>query len=127
MLVINKVMLCFLLLLCIAYTSPAHAETCGWKNTELESITNEYTVIGNKIYIRSDQLHITDEGIFILINGKQVFVQQLNFDENGIYCLTEHLDKITDKCYNGHKIWCKQCFGCIVRYCKFRCICVTWE
>jgi hypothetical protein len=43
----------------------------------------------------------------------------INCDEHGIYCLKEHLDKITDKCQNGHKIWCGRCGGCVVRECLF--------
>lgn len=92
-----------------------------------ETYLEEYRVVGNKVYILKDQLFISDSNMFIYIHGEKVFVNQIKFDENGIYCFIEDLDKITDKCYNNHKIWCKQCWGCAVRYCKFRCKCVTWE
>ncbi len=88
---------------------------------------NEYRIEGDKIHIHPSQLTITNEGIFIIVQGEHVLVHQLNCDENGIYCLMEHLDKITDECYNRHKIWCGRCGGCAVRWCKFRCKCVEWE
>jgi len=115
----------FILLFCfLAFT--AHAENF-WHTLDMEHVDNEYRIEGDKVYIQPNQLNITDEGIFIALHGDQVLVRQLNCDENGIYCLMECLDKITDKCYNGHKIWCTRCWGCLVRYCKFRCKCVEWE
>lgn len=117
----------FLLLLLYFANSTLVLATITCLGEAAETILNEYEVIGNKIYIQPDQLHITYGGIFIFIQGEQVFVQQINCDESGIYCLTAHLDKITDKCYNGHKIWCTRCWGCVVRECLFRCKCVEWH
>ncbi|HEY4832253.1 MAG TPA: hypothetical protein VIH61_06820, partial [Waddliaceae bacterium] len=87
----------------------------------------EYEVVDNKVYIQPDQLFITSEGIFLFVQGVQVLVNQLNCDDHGIYCLVDQLDTITDKCKNGHKIWCKRCFGCVVRECLFHCKCVEWK
>src|ERR1700722_3492161 len=97
----------FMLGLFFANSAHVFAEIPCRKDVEgLETILDEYRVTGNKIYIQPEQLHITNGGIFIFIQSEQVLVRQLNCDENGIYCLTEHLDKITNKCYNQHPIWC---------------------
>jgi hypothetical protein len=125
---IVKIVSFFVLLLCLIISIPVIAEENVLKNNaQLESTFREYKVLGNKIYITPDQLHFTNDSIYIYVQDETVFIQQLSCDENGIYCLTEHLDTITDKCTNGHKIWCLECWGCPVRYCKFRCKCVTWE
>lgn len=117
----------FLLILLLCFAQTLLAEH-GWHALGADDhILSEYRIEGDKIYIQPNQLNITNEGIFVIVQGEQVLVPQLNCDENGTYCLMEYLDKITDKCYNGHKIWCKRCLGCVVRYCKFRCKCVEWE
>lgn len=81
----------------------------------------------DKIYIQPGQVHVSQEGIFIFENEELIRIEQLNCDENGIYFFVTELDKITDKCPNGHKIWCGRCGSCVTRWCKFRCKCVEWE
>ena len=125
---IGKFLSFFVLLCHLVISVPVIAEEPGLKNdAQLKTAFAKYKVLGNKIYITPDQLHFTNDSIYIYVQDKVVFIQQLSCDENGIYCLTEHLDTITDKCTNGHKILCLQCWGCHVRYCKFRCSCVAWE
>lgn len=114
------------LVLCLTHITWMEA-TCSNNVNTYNSFSNEYSEVLDKIYIQPFQLEITDEGIFILIQDEKVLVRQLSCDENGIYFQTEHLDTITDKCKNGHKIWCGRCGGCAVRWCKFRCKCVEWE
>ena len=115
-------------LLCFFNPYLAFEKTNCWADAErLESTFSEYIVIENKIYIHPDQLYITNKGIFIFIHGEQIIVHQLNCNENGIYCLIEHLDSISGQCKNKHPIWCKRCWGCVVKWCKFRCKCVEWE
>lgn len=81
---------------------------------------------GRKVYIQPNQILISEDGIFVLDNEELVSISQLNHDENGMY-IVRRPDKITDKCANGHKMWCGRCGGCVIRWCKFRCICVEWE
>ncbi len=110
---------CFCPILC-------SANECS-SNGLSHSVLHEYEVIGNKVYIQPEQLSIMHEGIYLIIQGKPVLVSQLNCDEKGIYCFIEYLDTISDKCYNGHKIWCTRCWGCVVRECNFHCKCVAWN
>lgn len=123
-----KFFLCSIFCFC-----PLFCEAGEWLDNDLpidvysEYDVCEYEVVGNKVYIQPEQLSIVHNGIYILIQGEPIFVCQLNCDENGIYCLIEHLDSITGQCKNKHPIWCKRCWGCIVRWCKFRCKCVEWE
>lgn len=117
----------FLLILLLNFAHPLCAENCRHRFDVTEHIFSEYQFEEDKIYIQPHQLTITNEGIFIIVQGELILVRQLNCDEKGIYCLIEHLDKITDKCQNGHKMWCGRCGGCVVKWCKFRCKCVEWE
>jgi hypothetical protein len=114
-----KILLCSLFCLCHFF--------CEARAFHGDSIPCEFEIVENKIYIQPEQILITHEGIFVLIEGAQVLVRQLNCDERGLFCFAEDLDKITDKCPNGHKIWCGRCGGCVTRWCKFRCKCVEWE
>ena len=117
-----KVFLCGFLC-CSSFLSEAHKY--GDPISFIDLI--EYEVVEDRIYIQPEQLFITHEGIYIFIQGEQVFVRQLNCDESGIYCMIGDLDKITDKCPNGHKMWCRRCYGCVTRWCKYRCKCAEWE
>lgn len=80
-----------------------------------------------KTYICPEQIVVSNDGIFIFDNTSWLRVSQINCDMHGIYYRSERVDKITDKCPNGHKMWCGRCGGCVVRWCKFRCRCVEWE
>ncbi len=111
-----KIVLCGIFCFCSNFCYAAESD-----------MLSDYNVVGDRIYIHPEQLLINHDGIFIFIDGDKVLVRQLNCDENGIFCFIEDVDKITDKCPNGHKMWCGRCGGCVVRYCKFRCICVEWE
>ena len=94
----------------------------------VSSDLDEYELVWDRIYIQPEQLFISNEGIFLFIQGSQVLVHQLNCDGYGIYCRLEQLDKITeDRCYNKHPIWCRRCHGCVVRECPFHCKCVEWN
>lgn len=120
---IFKLVLCCFLYLGVCNNDAAHCSTqCLSSNTLEGSKENK-----DKIYIQPEQIHISQEGIFIFDNEKCLRIEQLNCDENGIYVFATELDKITDKCPNGHKIWCGRCGGCVTRWCKFRCKCVEWE
>lgn len=81
----------------------------------------------DKVYVRPEHIHLSTKGIFVLTDTGRMHIEQLNCDENGIYYVVNKIDKITDKCPNGHKIWCLRCGGCVTRWCKFRCKCVEWE
>jgi len=113
-------------LICINF-QPLSADQCS--NIRIEKkISQECSIVGNKVYIQPQQLQIVNEGIFLHVQNEKFLIQQLNFDEKGIYCWIELLsDRISDECYNQHKIWCWTCLGCVVRYCPFRCKCVEWD
>jgi len=57
-----------------------------------------------KIYVRTSQILISDEGIYVVDDGEYIPIPQLNYDENGLYYIARKPDTITDKCTNGHKI-----------------------
>ena len=115
-------------LCCILCLSPFFSSAEEFSHDNLPSNALEYNEgPEEKVYIQPEQIYISYDGIFIFDSEGWAHVQQLNCDENGVYYFTENLDKITDKCPNGHKIWCNRCGGCVTRWCKFRCVCVEWE
>lgn len=84
-----------------------------------------------KTYIRSSDLHITDERMYLYdINEGYLPVDAIFSDDCGIYVikLKESMkpEVADDKCFNKHKIWCWRCLGCANVYCRFRCKCVEW-
>lgn len=82
---VSRSIIVLFLLLCMKCTGLAH----DWANNmAVDSCLNEYHVESEKIYIQPDQLHINNQGIYILIQGELMFVSQLNCDEGGLYCLT---------------------------------------
>lgn len=81
----------------------------------------------DRIYVDPEQISISNDGLFVLTDAGRERIDQLNCDENGIYYVVNKIDKIIDKCPNGHKIWCRRCGGYVTRWCKFRCKCVEWE
>jgi len=76
-------------------------------------------------YLSSEQIHLEKGRIIVLFENVEAEVSQLNADENGIYIFGETIKPAHFGF--GHKVWCMQCIGCVVRYCKGRCTCVTWE
>lgn len=124
----KKTYILFVFVLIFVNFSLLLADECSNNRIIDEKISKECTIAGNKIYIKPHQLKIGNEGIFLLVQEEKFLIQQLNFDEDGIYCLVEFLSgEATNKCFNLHDIWCWSCRGCLVRYCKFRCKCVEWD
>ena len=80
-----------------------------------------------KIYLETHQIHIEEGRIAVLIDDQLIEISQLNCDADGLYVILA--DKIGPAvCLNGHAIWCWQCKGCSVRWCRVgRCKCVAWE
>lgn len=117
-----------LLFFCFFSLSPLVSSAANYSPDCISSNTldDNKVVARDKIYIMPEQIYISQEGIFIFDKEAWIRVEQLNWDENGMYCFGM-LDKIIDKCPNGHKIWCGRCGGCVTRWCKFRCKCVEWE
>lgn len=75
-----------------------------------------------KLYITSDQLVLSDYGIFVLLENadgylSKILVPQVNWDENGLFVAREYLpDPQAAWCRNGHKA-CDRCYRCNVRSC----------
>lgn len=123
---IFKILLCFVF--CLAPLI-SHSEEYLYDHSSCSvlDVLEDNEEVPGKIYIQPEQIFISHDGIFIFDNVGWARVHQLNCDEIGIYYFSEKLDKITDKCPNGHKIWCGRCGVCVTRWCKFRCKCVEWE
>ncbi|MDP1835528.1 MAG: hypothetical protein Q8K75_06310 [Chlamydiales bacterium] len=119
--------LVLLLYLLNMFFYPALSQACDHDNT-LAMIAMEYKIVDNRIYLDPTQLLITNDGIFIFVNGQRTSTGKIAWDENGIYCLVEDLemDRITDRCRFGHKVWCQYCWGCVVRDCPEHCRCMAW-
>lgn len=84
----------------------------------------------DKVYISSDQLICSDNGIFILLqdsNGilAKTSVPQVNYDDNGLFVLATNipLPQALMRCPNGHPRVCPKqgCMGCGNSKCPHRC------
>jgi hypothetical protein len=74
--------------------------------------------VQQKYYITQDQLQITENGIFVNIEGTSCFVavHSLYCDADGLY-----IQAIREPSC-GHGIYCNACGGCNQR-CPYRCKC----
>ena len=78
-----------------------------------------------KVYVSPEDIHITDRGIYWYDCAGITLVDAVFFDNQGLYIIKKP-SEVTDKCINGHRIWCWNCLGCAIPICKFRCKCVEW-
>ena len=65
-----------------------------------------------KINLYKHNHFITDKKTILKIKNKYFFVKKIQKDSYGIFCYVKDLDRITDRCFNGHKIYCVECWGC---------------
>lgn len=84
-----------------------------------------------KVYISSADLQITDQGIYLYDPAHGYLqIEAVFFDNLGLYTiqLKRPDEEATNKCPNGHAIWCYNpyCRGCAFAWCKFRCKCAEW-
>lgn len=86
---------------------------------------------GHRIYIQPNQVILSQNSIFVVVNNEKIFVNQLGCDESGLYFMSHFLNlpkkPTKERCTNNHTIWCKACSGCVFRYCRSRCKCVSWK
>jgi hypothetical protein len=83
----------------------------------------DQSIVGDRIYIASEDLLITKYGIFLMSSGEALPLTAIYVDSQGIYIKKE--DKIYDTCLNGHKIYHQACGGCANWWCAFRCKCCS--
>jgi len=92
--------------LCCSFVAKPHWDISTKKGQEeWEKVQKE------KIYISSDQIKITPEGMYVLFNGEPFQVAEILQDENGIY--VRHLGFYW-RCKNGHPNppWNLVCWVC---------------
>lgn len=99
-----------------------------WGNAFAQIINFEEKI--DKIYISSDKILVTEKGIFVLFEGNdstltKVAVQQVNYDDNGMFVQVEHipLPLALERCGRWHLSSCSRCLGCDVSGCPFQCKC----
>ncbi len=93
-----------------------------------QDVFYETDYINSKVYITSDQLVVSDKGLFVLLEDAsglltKTLVPQVNYDENGLFISAEHLPspQVLERCPKGHVASCPKCFRCQVSSCRFRC------
>lgn len=83
----------------------------------------------DKIYISPEQVIISQEGLFLVIDSTVYAIEQLNADASGIYVdvsFTYVANYVVNKgrsCKNGHMAICKTCKGCSSETCRYGCKC----
>jgi len=97
---IFKLILCCFLYLGVCNSGAAHCSTQCLPSKTLDGSKENK----DKIYIQPEQIHLSQEGIFIFDNEECLRIEQLNCDENGIYIFATELDKITDICMKMRRI-----------------------
>ena len=82
-----------------------------------------------KVYISSDQIVCSDRGLFLLLEIEEgslakILVPQINWDENGLFVLAEHIPLPQAAwCRLGHPA-CNKCYRCDVPGCpSYGCKC----
>jgi hypothetical protein len=76
-----------------------------------------------KIYVSHDQIVMTDQGIFLLVEEDSIPISELRCDASGIY-IPSIMAWTKEKCPNGHDITCRRCYGCNWRRkCVYACDC----
>ena len=121
--ILTNFFLLFLLVFCSTLSANCHKEKSNSTISFNEINFSEFEVIGDKVYIRLDQMLIEEGGIFVKIQGTCHRVSQLNSDAHGLYISPLSMCEIRNTCWNGHKIWCWRCGGCGFGPCPFRCKC----
>lgn len=73
-----------------------------------ESITE---VVGDNLYLDCDYVDVTDEGIFVLVEGHVVRINNLSVDDHGVFTSLEKLKKtLKGKCKKcGEKTYLGVC------------------
>lgn len=74
---------------------------------------------GKKIYVSTDQIVITENGILAYVNESKTPIpgKTLSFDEDGMY-----IKEWKGPCWL-HDLWCNRCGGCGVLLCPMNCSC----
>lgn len=114
---LSKLMLFVSLVLCFANVAQVFAEITSFGDL------NEFEVLGEKIYVQPEQVQIANEGILIQSLENSFFVNQLNYDLQGLFFLTSDILQCNIKCPNGHMKTCRNCNGCNGWSCRYRCRC----
>jgi hypothetical protein len=79
-----------------------------------------------RINVSSDELLITEHGIFLMKFGQVLPLTAIYADVQGLYIKAPKLeDKIYNTCPNGHEIYHQYCQGCANWWCHFRCKCYS--
>lgn len=88
----------------------------------------EFTTDDDKVYISSDQLVCSDNGIFVLLESAdrllaKISVSQVQFDAYGLFVLNSNIPapQAVMRCPKGHPCTCPKCFSCRVPSCPYRC------
>jgi len=92
---------------------PVFSCTCEW-NKRHEAKTEE-----RKIYVRVDQVTLTEDGIIVLLdNGEDIVASTLGHDAQGLYVKSWKVE------CPYHDLDCGHCYGCYpTNRCAFRCKC----
>jgi len=78
-----------------------------------------------KIYVKPEEIKITENGIFYVKNEVILPIYSIHFDAEGFYIEYLDMDGIWDTCQNGHKIYHQYCGGCAIWGCPFICKCFS--
>ena len=97
---------------------------------ELTTNYDSQQTIERRINISSDDLLITEEGIYFIKSGEALPVRAVFADLDGLYIIESALntgrqDRIWNTCDNGHDIYHPACGGCGFWWCNFRCKCYS--
>lgn len=91
-------------------------------NANEKNNSNEYSSVSDeRIYILSEQILITDAGIFLLSDDGILPIPQLNADEQGLFVCKQEQYSVTKGC--NHPKRCDNCPGCCHPDCFNRCRC----
>lgn len=122
-----------LLVLSLGLLSPAlfsHEKYLGSEELYIEVDCSDLNCIDEKIYLTTDQVVLSDCGIYILLKdvyGSLVKVQvpQLGGNEIGLYISTEFIPspQVIMRCPNFHPLSCPKCHGCTSQECPYGCKC----
>ncbi len=99
---------CFIIFLAISIAQ-INAKECDQLNSPK---------FGN-FYLDYEQIILTEDGMFAIIENNVFRVYQITHDENGYACLVDYR-----KCPNDHPSVCLDCYGCRKKDCFYHCRCI---
>lgn len=98
-----------------------HGVECQCKTTTANyPYPFEFDLPEDKVYVSPDQVIVSEEGLFIVVDSVCIKVREIQCDDEGPYVNAAIFEK---RCWNGHPVLCDTCTGCSRLLCQFRCKC----